>query len=70
LVAMLRLGQNEQFAMSKDSYERILVCLRVLIHPDDKFFIDIFLNQCRQAYKKLVEQQVSAPTEVKRGPKV
>jgi len=37
LVAMLRLGQNEQFAMSKDSYERILVCLRVLIHPDDKF---------------------------------
>lgn len=57
MTSIIRLGKSDipTSKIDEDSLDRVLVCLRVLSTPDDKFIKDIFLVDCRNAYSQLIQ---------------
>ncbi|KAK1410703.1 hypothetical protein QVD17_37242 [Tagetes erecta] len=64
---MLQLGQSSflPHPIDNDSYERIVVCVRLLCNPDEQIK-KIWLQSCRESFvKMLVEKQQQEKEEIK-----
>ncbi|KAJ0464405.1 putative clathrin/coatomer adaptor, adaptin-like, coatomer beta subunit, armadillo-like helical [Helianthus annuus] len=67
IVSMLQLGQSSflPHPIDNDSYDRIVVCLRLLCNPDEQIK-KIWLQSCRESFvQMLVEKQQQETEEIK-----
>ncbi|KAI7756266.1 hypothetical protein M8C21_015500 [Ambrosia artemisiifolia] len=67
IVSMLQLGQSSflPHPIDNDSYERIVVCLRLLCNPSEQIK-KIWLQSCRESFvQMLVEKQQQETEEIK-----
>jgi len=65
---IIRLGQSKlpPNPIDPDSYERIILCIKVLSEPDP-YIKNILVEQCHSSFARLlVEQQKKKPTETKK----
>ena len=70
LTSFLRLGESSavQHKIDLDSKERILLCLRILMEPENHV-VDIWLKECRSAFAAMVADKMetmNAEAKVKR----
>ncbi|KAI3794484.1 hypothetical protein L1987_37116 [Smallanthus sonchifolius] len=67
IVSMLQLGQSSflPHPIDNDSYDRIVVCIRLLCNPDEQIK-KIWLQSCRESFvQMLVEKQQQETEEIK-----
>ncbi|KAJ9540948.1 hypothetical protein OSB04_027454 [Centaurea solstitialis] len=67
IVSMLQLGQSSYLPhpIDNDSYDRIVLCLRLLCNPDAEIR-KIWLQSCRESFvQMLVEKQLQETEEIK-----
>lgn len=60
MTSIIRVGRSDfpTSPIDEDSYDRIATCLRTLSSvPEDELMREIFLGECRRAFRELVESQ-------------
>jgi len=64
IVSMLQLGQSSVLPhpIDNDSYDRIVLCIRLLINPGDEIR-KIWLQSCRQSFVKMLADKQRRETE-------
>jgi len=71
LTSILRLGQSHipPNPIDADSYERMIICIRVIIEPTP-FTERVFLEDCRQAFTRLCQEQQRSKPVIKKKKEV
>jgi len=65
IVSMLQLGQSSVLPhpIDNDSYDRIVLCIRLLCNPGDDEIRKIWLQSCRQSFVKMLADKQRRETE-------